>query len=129
MDLLLDTQILLWALGARARIPPHMREAMESSTNVVFASAASVWEIAIKASLGKLDLSGLDLTELPTFIDASGFDELPVVSRHALAVHALPHHHRDPFDRMLVAQAMVEGATVVTRDPNIPLYHVAVLSA
>ena len=60
MDLLLDTQILLWALGARSRIPPHMREAIESRTNAVYASAASVWEIVIKASLVKLEISGLD---------------------------------------------------------------------
>ena len=117
MELLLDTQILLWALSARLRIPAHMREAIESRSNVVFVSAASVWEVAIKASLGKLEVSGLDLTELPGFVDASGFDELPVVSRHALGVHDLPRHHRDPFDRMLIAQARAEGLTLVSVDP------------
>lgn len=127
MDLLLDTQILLWALGARARIPPHMREAMESRTNVVFVSSASVWEIAIKASLGKLEIAGLDLAELPGFIDASGFDELPVVSRHALGVHDLPGHHRDPFDRMLIAQARAEGLTLASVDPAFGAYEVQLL--
>jgi len=127
VDLLLDTQILLWALGARSRIPPHMREAIESRTNVVYASAASVWEIVIKASLGKLEISGLDLTELPGFIDASGFDELPVVSRHALGVHDLPRHHRDPFDRILIAQARAERLTLASVDPAFRAYEVQLL--
>ncbi len=127
MDLLLDTQILLWALGARSRIPPHMREAIESRTNAVYASAASVWEIVIKASLGKLEISGLDLTELPSFIDASGFDELPVVSRHALGVHDLPRHHRDPFDRILIAQARAERLTLASVDPAFRAYEVQLL--
>jgi PIN domain nuclease of toxin-antitoxin system len=127
MDLLLDTQILLWALSARARVPPHVREALESRTNVVFVSSASVWEIAIKASLGKLEISGLDLSELPAFIDASGFDELPVVSRHALAVRDLPGHHRDPFDRMLIAQARAEELTLASVDPAFRAYEVRLL--
>jgi PIN domain nuclease of toxin-antitoxin system len=127
VDLLLDTQILLWALGARSRIPPHMREVIESRTNAVYASAASVWEIVIKASLGKLEISGLDLTELPSFIDASGFDELPVVSRHALGVHDLPRHHRDPFDRILIAQARAERLTLASVDPAFRAYEVQLL--
>jgi PIN domain nuclease of toxin-antitoxin system len=127
VDLLLDTQILLWALGAHSRIPPHMREVIESRTNAVYASAASVWEIVIKASLGKLEISGLDLTELPSFIDASGFDELPVVSRHALGVHDLPRHHRDPFDRILIAQARAERLTLASVDPAFRAYEVQLL--
>ncbi len=127
MELLLDTQILLWALSARSRIPAHMREAIESRTNTVFVSAASMWEIAIKASLGKLEISGLDLTELPGFVDASGFDELPLVSRHALGVHDLPRHHGDPFDRMLIAQARAERLTLVSVDPAFRAYEVSLL--
>lgn len=127
MELLLDTQILLWALGARSRIPPHMREAIESRSSVVFVSAASAWEIAIKSSLGKIEISALDLTELPGFVDASGFDELPVSSRHALGVHDLPRHHRDPFDRILIAQARADGLTLVTADPAFRAYEVQLL--
>ena len=104
-----------------------MREAIESRTNAVYASAASVWEIVIKASLGKLEISGLDLTELPSFIDASGFDELPVVSRHALGVHDLPRHHRDPFDRILIAQARAERLTLASVDPAFRAYEVQLL--
>ena len=127
MDLLLDTQVLLWALGARTRIPPHIRAAMESRTNAVFVSSASVWEIAIKASLGKLEIAGLGLGELPGFIDASGFDELPVLARHALGVLDLPGHHRDPFDRMLIAQARAEDLIVASVDPAFRAYEVQLL--
>ena len=125
MDILLDTQILIWALSARVRIPQAMREAIGSGANVVFASAASVWEIAIKSALGKLDLGDVDPVELPRFIDATGFGELPVLFRHAVAVHALPPHHRDPFDRMLIAQARTEGLTLATVDPAMRQYDVA----
>jgi PIN domain nuclease of toxin-antitoxin system len=127
VELLLDTQILLWALGARTRIPAQMREAIESRTNVVFVSAASVWEIAIKASLGRIAISGPELGELPAFVDASGFDELPVLSRHALGVHDLPRHHRDPFDRILIAQARAEGLTLLSVDPAFRAYAVEML--
>lgn len=127
MEILLDTQVLVWALGARSRIPPSMREAIEARTNIVFASAASVWEMAIKVSLGKLDLGGLDLDELPTFIEVAGFDELPVVVRHALALQGLPPRHRDPFDRMLVAQARAERLKLATVDPLIRQYDVDLL--
>ena len=104
-----------------------MREAIESRTNVVFASAASIWEIAIKTALGKLDLAGMDLSELPRFIDASGLDELPVLLRHAVAVHELPPLHRDPFDRMLIAQARTERFKLATADPIIRQYDVDLL--
>ena len=127
MEILLDTQVLIWALSARSRVPQPMREAIESRTNVVFASAASVWEIAIKTALGKLDLEGLDPAELPRFIDASGFDELPVLVRHAVAVLELPPHHRDPFDRMLIAQTRAEHLKLATVDPIIRRYDVDVL--
>jgi PIN domain nuclease of toxin-antitoxin system len=127
MDILLDTQVLLWALGARSRLPLPMRDAIEARTNIVFVSSASVWEMAVKVSLGKLDLGGLDLGELPRFIEASGFDELPVVVRHALAVQGLPPRHRDPFDRMLIAQARAERLKLATVDPLIRQYDVEIL--
>jgi PIN domain nuclease of toxin-antitoxin system len=92
--------------------------------STVHVSAATVWELAIKASLGKLDLDGADLVEE---IEANDFVELPVTARHSLAAAALPRHHEDPFDRMLIAQAQTEGLTIVTRDPAFRAYGIAIV--
>jgi PIN domain nuclease of toxin-antitoxin system len=127
MRLLLDTQILLWSLDQTHRIPPIARDAIEAPENVVFVSAAVIWEIAIKTSLGRLQIPARDLRRLPGLIEASGFDELPVLARHAAGVHTLPWHHRDPFDRLLIAQARDEGLMLVTADPAIRAYDVPVL--
>lgn len=127
MRLLLDTQIFLWSLGQVARLPPVAREAIEAVDNAVLVSAVVIWEIAIKASVGRLELAAVDLRRLPRLIETSGFAELPVLARHAAGVQALPWHHRDPFDRLLVAQARDEGLTLVTVDPAMRAYDVAVL--
>lgn len=124
MRLLLDTHVLLWWLSAQ-RLRPKAAAAIASPDSDVWVSAATVWEISIKAALGKLDA--------PYDVDAQltrhGFDVLPIGLAHALAVRSLPPHHTDPFDRMLVAQAQVEDLTVVTRDANIRRYAVRVLPA
>lgn len=127
MRLLLDTQIFLWFLDDESTIPGDARKAIGSHRSSVLVSAASVWEIAIKASIGRIEISHADVMKLPRLIDAAGFDELPVLARHAAAVTALPMHHRDPFDRLLVAQARTEGLTLVTTDPAIRAYDVSVL--
>ena len=127
MRLLLDTQIFLWFLSDESRIPAEAREAIESSENSVLVSAASVWEIAIKASIGRLKIARTDVRKLPELIGASGFDELPVLARHAAAVSTLPMHHRDPFDRLLIAQTRTEGLALVTIDPAIRRYDVETL--
>ncbi|HWP63211.1 MAG TPA: type II toxin-antitoxin system VapC family toxin, partial [Candidatus Binatia bacterium] len=88
-------------------------------------SAASAWEIAMKRSLGRLDAPD----DLGDAIRVVGFDELPIAIAHALAVGRLPMHHRDPFDRLLIGQALVEGLTIVTRDPNFAPYGVPILGA
>jgi PIN domain nuclease of toxin-antitoxin system len=124
MRLLLDTQIFLWSLDQTRRIPASAREVIEAPANSVFVSAAVIWEIAIKASLGRLVMPAAALRRLPDLVDAYGFDELPVLARHAAAVHALPWHHRDPFDRLLVAQAREEALTLVTVDPAMRAYDV-----
>jgi len=90
-------------------------------------SAASVWEIAIKASLGRLAIARADVLRLPELVAASGFDELPIRFEHAAAIAALPMHHRDPFDRLLIAQARAETLTLVTTDATIRAYDVPVL--
>jgi PIN domain nuclease of toxin-antitoxin system len=120
MTLLLDTHVLLWWLGDPGQLSTHAKKAIQDGSNRVYVSAAVAWEIAIKKSLGKLSVPD-DLEEM---MDANRFIPLPVTIPHALAVLALPNHHRDPFDRMLVAQAMYEGFRLVTRDHEIAKYPV-----
>ena len=124
MRLLLDTHALLWWLDADPRLDPAAVSAI-GDADTVMVSAASAWEIAIKQALGKLtgpdDLAG----ELVT----NGFTPLPITVAHASTAGALPPHHPDPFDRMLVAQARLEGLTLVTRDPRLADYGVALLRA
>lgn len=105
-------------------MPRAVAAEVSSSENQVFASAASTWELAIKAALGKVDV---DIEELLRAVDATGFLELPVKIRHTVRVKDLPPHHRDPFDRLLIAQAREEGLTIVTRDPEFERYDVATM--
>ncbi|HVL62133.1 MAG TPA: type II toxin-antitoxin system VapC family toxin [Microbacterium sp.] len=120
MRLLLDTHILLWWLADDRRLSADHRALIADAHNLVLISAMTVAEIAIKSSLGKLDAPD-DL--LPT-LEAGGFDELTFESRHAEVLRKLPWHHRDPFDRMLIAQAIAEQLTVVTADPHFAAYGV-----
>lgn len=127
MRLLLDTQVFLWSMYQPARLAAAARTAIASPTNAVVVSAASVWEIAIKVAVAKLEMNPRDLERLAGLIDTAGFDELPVLARHAAGVRALPTLHRDPFDRLLIAQARAEGLTVVTVDPAFRAYDVPLL--
>jgi PIN domain nuclease of toxin-antitoxin system len=122
---LLDTHTLLWWLADDARLGTRARAVMADPANVVFVSAASVWEIAIKRAAGRL--TGPD--DLIESVEDAGFEPLPIGFDHAERVAVLPVHHRDPFDRLLVAQAQVEGATIVTVDRSISAYDVTVLPA
>lgn len=125
MKLLLDTHALLWWLDDHPALSPEARQAIASPRSEVFASAVTAWEIVIKKRLGKLKMpSGLDRELLSQRIAV-----LPITFEHALAIDRLPDHHEDPFDRMLVAQAMVEGMTLVTRDRDIQKYSVAIIEA
>jgi PIN domain nuclease of toxin-antitoxin system len=121
--LLLDTHALLWALSAPARLPASTARAIRDPSNAVYVSAASTWEIAIKAALGKVSA---DVDEVVRTAAAVGFAELPISNKHAQRVRSLPAHHRDPFDRMLIAQAMVEGLMVVTHDREFSAYKVSI---
>ena len=123
--LLLDTHVLLWALENSPVLDVSTREIIVDPRNQVFVSAASVWEIAIKRALGKLRFSG----NVAEMVEEAGFSALPVTLFHAEQAGALPHHHRDPFDRMLVAQAQAEGLVIVTQDANIPRYGVRSIRA
>ncbi|MCC6528615.1 MAG: type II toxin-antitoxin system VapC family toxin [Polyangiaceae bacterium] len=121
--LLLDTNVALWLLlGDRERVSGQAVDALEDERNELALSAASVWEIAIKRSLGKLTIEDVWAAALRRL----DFDPLPVTALHAEAVERLPWHHRDPFDRLLVAQALVERLVLVSADPRLAAYGVEV---
>ena len=120
MNLLLDTHVLLWWLDDPAELSEPAAAAIRNVANAVYVSAATAWEIVIKKALGKLEAPD-DLDEV---LRKCHFTPLPIIVANALAVQSLPMHHRDPFDRMLVAQAHVEGMTIVTRDPKVLDYAV-----
>ena len=115
--LLLDTHLLLWALAEPTRLGKHLRRQLDASD--VYVSAASIWEIAIKAALGKVDA---DPQLVDAAIEPTGFLPLPITGAHAAAVGLLPPHHRDPFDRLLIAQARSEGLRLVTNDAALRVY-------
>lgn len=125
MKLLLDTHVVLWSLGDPAQLAPDVRARVVDPANIVAVSAASAWEIAIKVAAGKLEFEG----DLAAAVVAANFLPLPITIDHALAAGALPPHHRDPFDRMLVAQAIADGWTLVTRDNRLRTYGVPVMAA
>lgn len=125
MRLLLDSHVWLWALMDPDRLAPEARDAIQDGANRVFVSAASLWEITIKQTDGKLATP----QDLLTALDEARMEALPISREHAVVAGRLPLHHRDPFDRMLVAQATVDSLVVVTRDPLFRPYGVPILDA
>jgi PIN domain nuclease of toxin-antitoxin system len=121
MKLLLDTHLLLWAAGQPERLSADVRALLDDPGNILLFSAASLWEIAIKRGLGREDFRA-DPRLLRRGLLDNGYDELPVTSDHAVAVDGLPSIHKDPFDRILVAQSLVEGVMLLTADPWIARY-------
>lgn len=119
---MLDTHVLLWWQEDDPGLGADVREAIAGAPEV-FVSAASAWEASIKASLGRLRIP----ESFGRGVDAAGFTELPVTFSHAERVAELPHHHGDPFDRLLVAQAQLEGLSLVSRDRRLALYEVDLL--
>jgi len=124
VKLLLDSHTYLWWLDDHPNLSPAARGALADPANVVLVSAASIWEIEIKRALGRLDAGDADLV---SEIAANRFMELPVQARHAAAAARLPNHHGDPFDRLLIAQAQLEGLICVTRDRAFQDYETATL--
>lgn len=118
MRLLLDTNILLWVMDDDRMLSPTARRTIEQAT-AVFVSSVSIWEISIKAALGKLRI---DMTKFMLRLVEAEFEPLAVNWDHARAVHDLPHHHRDPFDRMLIAQAVSEPLRLLTHDGTLKRY-------
>jgi PIN domain nuclease of toxin-antitoxin system len=125
VTLLLDTHVLLWWLDDPEQLSKQARKAIRDGKNIIYVSAVVAWEIAIKKALGKLDAPD-DLEEA---LAANRFLPLPITIPHALAVLSLPDHHRDPFDRLLIAQALHEGFRLVSRDADIARYPVPLIPA
>lgn len=118
MKLLLDTHLLLWAANEPGRLPKQARALIEDEENELLFSAASLWEVTIKSGLGRADFQ-VDARLLRRSLLDNGYEELPVTSEHAVNTDRLPAGHKDPFDRMLVAQALVEGITLLTNDRSL----------
>ncbi len=123
MNLLLDTHALLWWLDDNPTLSKKARVAISDGGNMVFVSAVVIWEIRIKQALGKLEIPS-DFRET---INSQAFEMLPITADHTHLIGELPQHHRDPFDRMLIAQAKFERLTIVTRDKNFNKYNVPIL--
>ena len=125
MNLLLDTHVLLWWLDDNPTLSSEARAAISESTNIVFVSATVIWEIRIKQSLGKLKIP----KNFREVLEIQPFEMLDITPEHAHKISSLANYHRDPFDRMLIAQAMVERFTLITRDENIMKYKISIIKA
>jgi PIN domain nuclease of toxin-antitoxin system len=128
MNLLLDTHVLIWWMQGSRRIGPRAKAAMFEDETRLWLSAASIWEMAIKSAIGRLSLDA-PLEKSVPFLSRQGVRSLPISVGHALATGALPPHHADPFDRMLIAQAQCEDLVLVTVDPAMEAYEVRTLDA
>jgi PIN domain nuclease of toxin-antitoxin system len=127
MKILLDTHALLWWLIAKPQLSERARAVIGDGENEVFVSAASGWEIAIKVRLGRLTLPDIPERFIPEQLRLNAMQSLPILLSHALHVHSLPDYHRDPFDRILVAQSQLENLPIVSADPLIAHYAVQVI--
>ena len=123
MNLLIDTHILLWWLGDQPELSHKARELISDGHNLVFISAVVIWEIMIKRAVGKLKVP----SNFRSVLQQQAFEFLDITSEHSFAVGDLPDHHRDPFDRMLIAQARIEGLTMVTHDTRLHDYNVPII--
>lgn len=127
--ILLDTHVLIWWLLDHPRLGSKARNRIMREGSGTYVSPASIWEIAIKNDKRRLVLPHALSDKLPTLIEDCAFSELPINARHAAHAGGLPRHHRDPFDRMLIAQATVEGLSLITVDPVFKRYRVPMISA
>jgi PIN domain nuclease of toxin-antitoxin system len=123
MNVLLDTHVLLWWLDDHPSLSEKARANIANGENLIFVSGAVIWEIRIKQALGKLEIP----PDFCDVLDKEAFEMLSITAEHAHAVGELPGYHRDPFDRMLVAQARVEGFTIITRDIIFERYHIPII--
>ena len=119
MTWLVDTHLLLWAAIGSPRLPSKVRRILEGDP--VLFSSASLWEVSIKAGMGRADFD-VDVARLRRGLLENGYGEVPITGEHAVLVRSLPRHHADPFDRILIAQAIAEGVTLLTSDPSMTAY-------
>jgi PIN domain nuclease of toxin-antitoxin system len=129
LNLLLDTHVLIWWIENSRRLGRQSNAIIQDDRTTIWISAASIWEISIKAAIDRLDVAPAFIEKLPQEMDRSGFRTLVIDFEHAFAVRHLPLHHGDPFDRMLVAQAQCERLTLLSADPKIRAYDVPLLDA
>jgi PIN domain nuclease of toxin-antitoxin system len=129
LKILLDTHCWLWWVSAAERLNEPVRRLLADGDNLLYLSAVSAWEIAIKTSIGKLKLPEPPATFVASRLSAQGISTLPIDHVHALHVATLPYLHRDPFDRLLVAQAQIEDLPILTADPKLVPYPVQILWA
>ena len=125
MGYLIDTHAIIWFITNDSKLPAEIREIMKDSVNKRFASIVSYWEIAIKFSLGRLDLNA-DLETIFDLINKTGFEILPVEQNHIISASKLEFHHNDPFDRLLIGQAISENFTIITKDAVFKKYDIPV---
>jgi PIN domain nuclease of toxin-antitoxin system len=126
MRLLLDTHVFLWWIADSRQLSEQARECIADGQNTLYWSAASSWEVAIKHSLGRLKLSQSPGKFIPKELVKNRVESLPIVDAHALTAGLLPPHHKDPFDRMLVAQAQIEGMVLLTNDAALSRYEISI---
>ncbi|MEA5256424.1 type II toxin-antitoxin system VapC family toxin [Arcicella aquatica] len=126
MKLLLDTHTFIWFVENDLNLPGKLKTEIENPVNEIYISVVSLWEIAVKVSLGKLAMT-IDIPKLIIKIEECGFFTLPILAEHIVCVSSLPFHHREPFDRMLIAQTLCEKMTIVSRDGSFSEYHVDLL--
>ncbi|MDP3913466.1 MAG: type II toxin-antitoxin system VapC family toxin [Bacteroidota bacterium] len=126
MDLLLDTHALIWFINGDNQLPDKSVNLIRNLENKCFVSIATVWEIAIKLSLGKLDLNG-GFDEISKIMRLYDFELLPITFEHIQKLLTLDFHHRDPFDRIIISQGLVEKLTVITKDENFPKYNLEIV--
>ncbi|UFP96209.1 type II toxin-antitoxin system VapC family toxin [Gloeobacter morelensis] len=127
MSYLLDTHAFLWFISGDTRLSTNARTIIENEGNEIYLSVASIWEISIKARLGRLELIGSPEKVIQDNMDSNGFICLPIEKSHALQIYNLPDHHRDPFDRILIAQSQVESLILITTDYQIKQYNIATI--
>ena len=127
MSYLLDTSVWMWALDSFERLPSEAREILTNGREEIFLSAVTTWELSIKMALGKLKFPAPPARTVPRFIQEQNLKPLTITHRHAAMVYELPLHHRDPFDRLLIAQSIAENLTLLTADREFRMYEVSLL--
>ncbi len=127
MKVLLDTYTFLWWITDNSNLSENSRNIIKNPENVIFFSAASAWEISIKAGLGRLDLKESPDKLIPDELSKNTFSILPIKLRHALKVYSLPNFHKDPFDRLLIAQSIIEEMPILSKDDKIKEYSIKII--